>query len=79
LIKWGEAGAKPNDKYAVQLNNIMHSFPIFADWPPTISILEDFEKLGITEEEALLQDKYIESISAFQRIRAYGYSYQINP
>lgn len=77
-IKWGEAGANPADEYGMELNSIMQSFSKFAYWPPTTPTLEDFEKLGMTEEEARLQDEYIEKIMTFHRIRAYGYSYEVN-
>lgn len=78
-IKWGEAGANPADKYGLELNSIMQTFQKFANWPPTNPTLEDFEELGMTEEEAKLQDEYIEKIMAFHRIRAYGYTYEVKP
>ena len=75
-INWGENGAKSDDEYGVQLNNVMPSFPLVALWPPTNPTLEDFEKLGITEEEAQLQDQYSERVAAFHRLRAHGIFYQ---
>jgi len=76
-IKWGEAGANSADKYGLELNNILQTFQKFANWPPTNPTLEDFEERGMTEEEARLQDEYIEKIMAFHRIRAYGYSFVV--
>jgi hypothetical protein len=77
-IKWGESGANPADEYGIELNTIMQSFSKFALWPPTNPTLDDFEKLGMTEEEAQLQDQYIEKLAAFHRIRAYGYFYEVD-
>src|SRR5581483_4045177 len=77
-IKWGETGADCTDTYSLALNDIMQSFTKFAHWPLTNPTLEDFEKRGMTEKEAQLQDKYYEIVAAFHRIRGYGYSYRID-
>jgi len=76
---WLLAGRKSEDWYESRLDTIMTKLQPIPNWPVPPLTADYFEKNGLTEEEARLQDELADKLTIFHRIRAIGYSYQIFP
>jgi Protein of unknown function (DUF3800) len=72
-IKWLFEGRKLDDTYGKALDTIIPLFRPSMNKPVIDPTPEDFEELGLTEEEAKVFDDYSEELLAFHRLRKYGY------
>src|SRR5579884_192300 len=70
-LKWMAKGRKIDDRYGRNLDTII---PLFQ---PSSNIIEptpgNFEKIATTEEDVQKFDDFIEKLTAFHRMRRYGY------
>ena len=80
-VKWMFEGRKLDDKYEYgnKLNSIIPLFQPSTNKPVTDPTPEDFEELGLTEEEAQILDDYNKKLMAFHRMRKYGYFRRFDP
>lgn len=72
-IKWLSEGRKIEDEYGTSLNTIIPLFQPSTNKPVRDLTPEDFEELGLTEEEAQAFDDFSEKVVRFHNIRKYGY------
>lgn len=74
-IKWMSTGRELDDEYGKSLDNVIPRFQPSTNKPVRDLTPEDFEELGLTEEEAQRIDDFSEKVMRFHRLRKYGYSY----